>query len=105
MRSIFISMAIILLSLSDITASAQFKNNVSLHNEHYRINNGIMSGQLTAREAARLKIQAANIRKQAFLYKMNNGRIGARERAHLRKEQRRLNRKIACQRHRRLARF
>jgi len=92
---LFIAFAV-LLSVSTINVSAQ--KNTTLHNENQGIRQGVKSGQLTCREAARLKTERTALRDEAFRYKANDGRISARERADLRRDNRRLNENICRQR-------
>jgi len=103
MKTRFIIAFVALLSVSAISATAQ--NNRSLQDEQQRIQQGVQSGQLTHREAARLNAQKAQLRNEAIRYKANDGRIGPRERADLRKDNRRLNRNICFQKHDRQKRF
>lgn len=93
---LFIASAI--LCIISVSASAQ-NGNRSLRDENRRIKGGVVSGQLTAAEAARLKAQEASIRREAIRYKTNDGRIGPRERADLRRDQKRLDRNICRQKH------
>jgi hypothetical protein len=95
--------AIVTISISANTASAQA--NRSLQDEKSRIHQGVRSGELTPVEAARLKAQTANLKAEAIQYKTNDGRIGRRERADLRRDNRRLNRNIFRQKHDRQKRF
>jgi len=104
MKAKFILTAIIALSITSITASAQYKN-MSLQDENYRINQGVRNGELTRYEAANLRHKEANIRREAICYKANDGRIGPRERADLRRDQRKLDRQIFIQKHDRQKRF
>ena len=92
-----------LLSVSAISATAQ--NDRGLQDERQRIHQGVQSGQLTHREAARLNVQKAQLRDEAIRYKANDGRFGPRERADLRKDNRRLSRNICIQKHNRHKRF
>ena len=93
-----------LLSVSAInTAAAQ--NNRSLRDETKRIHQGVQSGELTKFEAAKLNAQKAQLRNEAIRYKMNDGRISARERADLRRDNKRLSRNICYQKHDRQKRF
>lgn len=94
---------VFLLGILSINASAQ--NNRSLRDENRRIHQGVVSGQLTALEAARLNAQKAQLRREAIRYKRNDGRIGACERADLRRDNRRLSKNIFRQKHDRQRRF
>jgi hypothetical protein len=95
--------AIVAISISANTVSAQ--QNRSLQDEKSRIRQGVRSGELTPVEAARLKGQTANLKREAIRYKANDGRISRRERADLRRDNRRLNRNIYHQKHDRQKRF
>ena len=93
-----------LLSVSAInTVAAQ--NNRSLRDETKRIHQGVQSGELTKFETAKLNAQKAQLRQEAIRYKMNDGRISARERADLKRDNRRLSRNICYQKHDRQKRF
>ena len=103
MKSSRIITAIAFFSIISLSAAAQ--NNLSLHDENRRIRQGVVSGQLTAPELTRLKIQESQLRAEALRYKCNDGRIGPRERADLRRDNRRLSRNIFHQKHDRQRRF
>jgi len=103
MKITFIIAVVALLSISAISATAQ--NNLSLHDESLRIHQGVASGQLTAFEAARLNTEKAMLREEAARYKANDGRIGPRERADLRRDNRRFSANICRQKHDRQRRF
>ena len=95
--------AILAISISASTASAQANRN--LQDEKSRIRQGVKSGELTPVEAARLKGQTASLKKEANRYKTNDDRISRRERADLRRDNRRLNQNICYQKHDRQKRF
>ncbi len=103
MKTRIIIAFVALLSVSAISATAQ--NNPGLKDERQRIHQGKQSGQLTHRETARLNAQKAQLRNEALRYKANDGRIGPRERADLRKDNRKLDRNICHQKHDRQKRF
>jgi hypothetical protein len=103
MKTSIVIAAIVAISISASTVSAQA--NRSLHDEKRRIHQGVRSGELTAVEAARLKGQTANLKREAIRYKANDGRISRRERADLRRDNRQLNRNIFRQKHDRQKRF
>ena len=103
MKSSRIITAIAFFSIITLTVTAQ--NNHSLRDENSRIRQGVVSGQLTAPEVARLKIQESRLRAEAIRYKNNDGHIGPRERADLRRDNRRLSRNIFRQKHDRQTRF
>lgn len=91
------------LSLSIFSASAQ--NNRNLRDENRRIHGGVANGELTRGEAARLHAQKSQLRREAIRYKTNDGYISRRERADLRRDNRRLSRNIYHQKHDRQHRF
>jgi hypothetical protein len=95
--------AIVFFSIITISATAQ--DNHSLLDESKRIRQGVVSGQLTGPEAARLKIDEARLRTEAIRYKTNDGRICRAELADLRRGNRRLSRNIFIQKHDRQRRF
>lgn len=97
MKLIRTILSIALFSIIGLSATAQ--NNLSLRDENRRINQGIVSGELTPREAGRLKFQEAHLRREAIRFKMNDGKIGPVERRKLERDNRRLNRHIYRQKH------
>jgi hypothetical protein len=103
MKSKFILAFVVLLCISTINATAQDKR--SLRDENQRIHQGVRSGELTARETARLNGQKRQLRREAVRYKANDGHIGPRERADLRRDNKRLSRNIYRQKHDRQRRF
>ena len=90
--------ATVAFSIIAISASAQCGKR-TLRDENRRIRQGAVSGQLTGRETARLKMQEAKLRNEAIRYKTNDGKIGPLERADLRKDEKRLDRNIYRQKH------
>lgn len=90
---------------SIITVSVSAQNNHNLLDENSRIRQGAISGQLTAPEVTRLKIQESRLRGEKLRYKCNDGHLGPRERADLRRDNRRLSRNIFRQKHDRQTRF
>jgi hypothetical protein len=103
MKSKFIFVVVVLLSVSAINVSAQ--DNRSLRDENQRIHQGVRNGELTGRETARLNAEKRQLRSEAARYKHNDGRISRRERADLRRDNRRLSRNIYRQKHDRQRRF
>jgi hypothetical protein len=97
MKTIRISIAILLVSLSWMGATAQQRH--SLKDENRRIHHGAANGQLTQREVAGLKMQEAHLRNEAMRYKINDGRIDRFERRDLKRDNRRLSRNIYRQKH------
>jgi hypothetical protein len=67
--------------------------------QQVRLRQGLRSGALTAREYARLEAQEARIRAEEFRYRHNDGVLGPRERADLRRDLAVANRRIALQKH------
>jgi hypothetical protein len=68
-------------------------------NERARIAQGVRSGELTQREAARLSREQARIRAEEHRLRHNDGRLGPRERAKLQHDLERANRNIERQKH------
>ena len=66
--------------------------------ERHRIQQGIRSGELTPREAARLRAEQRHIRRDERRAKAD-GVVTPRERARLRREERRASRDIYRQKH------
>lgn len=65
-----------------------------------RIEQGVRSGQLTRREAARLEQREMKLREQARRDRLrHNGRLTRREQARLAQRQNRLSRRIHAERH------
>lgn len=103
MKATFIVAFAGLLSVSAISATAQ--NKQGLQDEQQRIHQGVESGQLTHREASRLNTQKVQLHNEAIRYKANDGKIGPRERADLKRDNKRLSRNIYCQKHDKQKRF
>ena len=97
MKTRFLIAIVTLLSVSAFDASAQKNRNLS--DESQRIHQGVKSGELTASEAARLNTQKAYLRNESIRYKTNDGCIGPRERADLRRDKKRLDKNIFRQKH------
>jgi hypothetical protein len=68
-------------------------------NERARIAQGVRSGALTQREAARLSLEQARIRAEERRFRHDDGRLGLRERARLQHDLERANRNIERQKH------
>ncbi len=64
------------------------------HDQRHRIVQGVRSGELTPREAARLSREQAAIRRQEIRYRRDDGRLDARERAALARQQGQASRHI-----------
>lgn len=67
--------------------------------QQQRIAQGIRSGELTRREAAQLRMQQAQLRKQERFYRTTGGGLSPAERAKLDQRQDRLNKYIYQQKH------
>jgi hypothetical protein len=96
MKSKMIMVFIAIMGLATFNASAQKRN---LKDENQRIRQGVRSGELTALEAAKLQAEKKALKRQAARYKENDGVVSARERAELRKKNRRLSKNIRRQKH------
>ncbi len=68
-------------------------------NQQARINQGIRSGALTNREAARLERQQVDLRRQIARDRADGGGLSAGERARIDNKQDRESRRIARQKH------
>jgi hypothetical protein len=68
-------------------------------NQRARIAHNVRTGELTAREAARLGAEQARIRREEYRYRHNDGRLGPWERAELAREQNQADRHIFNQSH------
>jgi hypothetical protein len=64
-----------------------------------RIVQGVKSGELTKREAARLEVQHLAVKREVHQARADDGHIDAAERAQLERHQDRLNRRIYVQKH------
>jgi hypothetical protein len=64
-----------------------------------RIAHNVRTGELTPREAARLRAEQAGIRREEYRYRHNDGRLSPWERADLARDQDRANRHIFQQSH------
>ena len=87
---------IAVLSLATFKASAQKSN---LKDENQRIRQGIKNGELTGAEIASLRIERNQLRKELMRYKLDDGRIDRKERADLRRDNRKFNKNICRQKH------
>lgn len=68
-------------------------------NQQARINQGVQSGELNGREAARLEAQHNRIERQIVRDRIDGGGMTPAERARIEAEQNRLSRRIATQKH------
>ena len=73
--------------------------NARQHREQARIRQGIRSGELTRREAARLEAEQARIRVDEAYARRSGGEFTARERARIQRELNRASRDIYRQKH------
>ena len=69
------------------------------HEQRQRIQQGRRSGELTRRETRHLLEQQARIRREERRYRHDDGRLDARERADLWRDQNRASRTIYRQKH------
>lgn len=72
--------------------------------QHHRIQNGVRHGDLTRREAAKLKAQQAHIRQEKHIARAD-GYISPAERAHINSMQDRASANIYCKKHNGRGRF
>ena len=93
--SLFIA-AVFVLGLSVVSMAGINRRE---YREQQRINQGIRSGELTRREAARLEAGMARIRTDERFARMSGGGISPRERARLEREMNRESRAIYRQKH------
>lgn len=70
-----------------------------LHDQHRRIHQGVVSGQLTRREQYRLNERDARIRRQEHHARMSGGRFTPRERQRIQRELNHTGGNIYHQRH------
>lgn len=68
-------------------------------NQQQRINQGVRSGELTGREAARLERQHRSIQREIRRDRGDDGHLDATERARIDAKQDALSRRIAWQKH------
>lgn len=69
------------------------------HRQARRIVEGVRSGELTRREAARLGAEQAHVRAEERRYRRDDGRLGPWERMDLRRDMNRASRDIHRQKH------
>lgn len=96
-----IIIALAVLSSSAISANAQTSPAArpvsTIKNDQRRVHQGVKSGELTRKEAARLKVQEARLAQERRNYKQDG--ISAAERADLRKDKKRVSKSIYRQKH------
>lgn len=85
-------------SLIGVASSAQAGINARQHRQQARIAQGVRSGELTGREAARLERQERQIRREERLFRAD-GRLSPAERADLNRDLNRTSRNIYRQKH------
>ncbi len=91
----------LILTAVSFTASAQTAPAAkvsTLENDKDRIHQGVHSGELTRKEAARLSVQTARVRQEQREYR-EDGVITPAERKDLRKDKKRLSKNIYKQKH------
>ncbi len=97
-----IILAIVVFSIASYNTSAQTTQTAkpvsTIKNDRQRIRQGVRSGELTKAEAARLKVQTAKVNQERKDYK-EDGVVTTEERKDLRKDKKRLSRKIYKQKH------
>lgn len=91
--------AVFILGVSAVAMAGPRGINNREYREQQRINEGIRSGELTRREAARLEAGLARIRTDERFARMTGGGISPRERARLEREMNRESRAIYRQKH------
>ncbi len=100
MRKIFLKAALVSIVAAFVIATpAQANVNKRQAHQQQRIAKGISNGSLTAREAAGLERQQANIARYEARNRTDGQGLDRRERAHLRAMQDRASRNIHHQRH------
>ena len=97
-----IILAIAIFSTVSYAATAQASTTAkpvsSIKNDRQRIRQGVKSGELTRAEAARLKVQTAQVRQERKEIKAD-GVVTTEERKDLRQDKKKLSRKIYRQKH------
>ena len=97
-RTLIISALLSGLLLAGAASAATPNIDARQANQRARINQGVASGELTHREAARLRAQQAHIRRDERVAK-SDGVVTRRERARLQNELNQADRNIAQQKH------
>ncbi|MEK6325427.1 MAG: hypothetical protein AABN33_27620 [Acidobacteriota bacterium] len=99
-RIVSILLSVMFVLALGVTASAQQTPSIDRreHRQQTRIRRGVRSGSLTRREAARMRRQQARTRAIEARAK-SDGRVTARERAHIQRRENRTSRHIYRQRH------
>jgi hypothetical protein len=67
--------------------------------QHQRIREGVRSGELTRREASRLRLEQKAVRREERRYRATGGALSSQERRDLRRDQNRASRDIYRQKH------
>lgn len=92
-------LAVLGLAVAMGAGSAEAGVNHRQGHQRGRIAHGVRTGELNAREAARLRAEQASIRREEHRYRHNDGRLGPWERAELAREQSQASRHIFNQSH------
>ena len=94
MKNLVLSFAI----LTSVLSFAQQREDRNLRGERKRVAQGIKSGEITPREAIAIEKQARDV-KQAKRYALADGKVTARERANIARQDRQLDRTIYRTKH------
>ncbi len=97
MKTKLLLTTILLVAFGLSSVSAQVRQRE--HNQRERIAHGKRSGELTPRETRRLAYEQRDIRHDIHHSKANDGHIGPRERAHIRRDENRASRDIYRAKH------
>jgi hypothetical protein len=81
------------------TALAEIPVGVRAAAQQARISEGVASGELTGREAARLERREQHLRREIRRDRLDGGGLSGRERRHLQREENRISRGIYRQKH------
>jgi hypothetical protein len=100
-RRLLIVAALAAAALLPAAAEAQRRGPINRHQHHQqtRIRQGVRSGELTRREAARLQAEQARIRVRETYARRSGGEFTARERRRIARAQHRSSRHIYHQKH------
>ncbi len=99
MRNMMIATALAGLTLTVFATPAEARINQRQKHQQHRIAQGIQSGKLTPREAARLEQQQAHISRYEARSRADGGGVSRAERARLEQMQDRASRNIRRQKH------
>lgn len=101
MKKIIIAIALFIAGAASSQLDAQcVRTGIKAHQvqQHHRIKHGVISGELTRKEAARLRAQQAKIHHDKRLAKAD-GVVTPYERAYIKREQKRASKNIYVQKH------